>query len=237
MVHEVLKDKGKIDMGKDWVDRFVIGHSGIMSKVGKSIDKQRDLGTKVPILKNYLERFYMLKSRYHVLPENVRNTDEKSFAIGLGAGRRVLCHTRRRNAKIMQDGKRDWVTEIEAVSGVGKVLASLGISFSTAHLMAHLANINYEIDNDAFLTYSIDGYTLSEIALDWFDQIFESHSSSAQVITPHQILVLDRHSLHVNNIQFIEYAIANNLCLICLSGHTTHILQALDNRLFSLLGQ
>ena len=238
MVFEILKAKGRVaDIGKGWVDRFVNRHPGIQTKVGKSIDKQRALATDVAILKEHLEQFYLLKSRYHVLPENVWNTDEKGLAMGLGGGETVLCRTGRRNPKIMQEGKRDWVTVIEAVGGDGKVLAPLVIHSSTAHLMGHHSNINYEIDNDAFFTYFKAGYTSPEIALDWFDQIFEPRSRPAQEISQHRILVLDGHSSHVNNIEYIEHAIANNVHLICLPAHTTHILQPLDIGLFSPLGQ
>ena len=157
--------------------------------------------------------------------------------MGLDGGGTVLCRTGRRNPNIMQDGKRDWVTVIEAVGGDEKVLAPRVIHSSTAHLMGHHSNINYETDNDAFFTYSKTGYLSSEIALDWFDQIFEPRSRPAQGITQHRILVLDSHSSHVNNIEFIEHAIANNGHLVCLPAHTTHILQPLDIRLFSPLGQ
>ena len=116
MVFEMLKAKGGVaDIGKGWVDHIVNKHPGIQTKVGKSIDKQRALAKDVAILKKHLERFYVLKSRYHVLPENVWNTDEKGFAMGLGGGGTVLCRTGRRNPKSMQNGKRDWVTVIEAV--------------------------------------------------------------------------------------------------------------------------
>jgi len=51
-----------------------------------------------------------------------------------------------------------------------------------------------------------------------------------------QILILDGHSLHINHIQFIEHTIANNVHLLCLPTHTTHILQPLDIGLFFPLG-
>jgi len=237
MVYEILKTKGRMpEIGKGWVDQFVQKHPGIQTKVGKCLDKQRALATDISILKEHLERFYLLKSRYHVLPQSFWNTDEKEFAMGLGAGGTVLCRTGRRNPKIMQDGKRDWATVIEVIAGDGKVLAPLVIHSSTAHLMGHHSNINYEISTDAFFTHSKAGYTSSEITLDWFDQVFEPRSRPAIGIMEHRILILDAHSSHVNNIQFIEHAIANNVHLLCLSAHTTHILQLLDIGLFSPLG-
>ena len=63
MVYEILKAKGRVaEIGKGWVDRFVNRHSGIQSKVGKSIDKQRALATDVSVLRKHLDRFYTLRS-------------------------------------------------------------------------------------------------------------------------------------------------------------------------------
>ena len=237
MVYEILKAEGRVaEIGKDWVDRFVSRHPGIQSKVGKSIDKQRALATDISILRTHLDRFYTLKSRYDVLPENIWNTDEKGFAMGLGGGGTVLCRTGRRNSKIMQEGKRDWVTVIEVVSGTGKVLAPLVIHSSTTHLMGHHSNINYESSQDAFFTHSKAGYTSTEITLNWLDQVFEPRSRPISGIKEHQILVLDGHSSHTNNIMFIEHCIQQNIHLLCLPAHTTHILRPLDIGLFSPLG-
>ena len=236
MVYEILKAKGRVaEIGKGWVDRFVNRHSGIQSKVGKSIDKQRALATDVSVLRKHLDRFYTLRSRYHVLPENTWNTDEKGFAMGLGGGGTVICRTGRCNPKIMQEGKRDWVTVIEVVSGVGKVLPSLVIHSSAADLMGHHSNINYETSQDAFFTHSKAGYTSAEITLDWLDQVFELRSRPLAGIMEHRILVLDAHSSHINNIEFIEHCIQHNIHLLCLPAHTTHILQPLDIGLFSPL--
>jgi len=123
--------------------------------------------------------------------------------MGLGAGGTVLCRTGRRNPKIRQEVKRDCAIVIESIAGDGRVLAPLIIHSSTAHLMCHQSNINYEINTDAFFTYSKAGYTSSEIALDWFDQIFEPRSHPSTRMIEHRILILHGHSSHVDNIEFI----------------------------------
>ena len=63
MVFEILKVKGRVgDIGKGWIDRFVNRHPGIQTKVGRSIDKQRALATDIAILREHLERFYVLRA-------------------------------------------------------------------------------------------------------------------------------------------------------------------------------
>jgi len=105
--YKILKARRRVaEIGKYWVNHFVCRYQDIQSKVGKNIDKQRALATDIAILQKPLEGFYILKSQYHVLSENVWNTHEKGLAMGLGGGGTVLSRTERQNPKIMQDGKR-----------------------------------------------------------------------------------------------------------------------------------
>jgi len=237
MVYQLQKVNGKMgEIGKHWVDRFIARHPEIQSKVGKTLDKQRSLATDPAIFKEHLNRFYNMRCKYHIKPENTWNTDEKGFAMGLGGGGTILCRAGRKNPRIMQDGKRSWVTVVEAISGNWKSIAPLVIHASNAHLMGHHSNINYEKNTDAFFTHSKAGYTTTVITLDWLVKIFEPRTRPESGIKEHRMLVLDGHSSHVNNIEFIEYCIKMNIHLICLPGHTTHVLQPLDIGIFSPMG-
>ena len=46
---------------------------------------------------------------------------------------------------------------------------------------------------------------------------------------------MDDHSTHIENYEFIQYAIDHNIHLICLRAHSSHILQPLDVGIFSPL--
>ena len=156
--------------------------------------------------------------------------------MGLGGGGTILCRAGRKNPRIMQDGKCSWVTVVEAISGNGKSIPPLIIHASNVHLMGHHSNINYEKDTDAYFTHSKAGYTTTEITLDWLVKIFEPKMRPESGIKDHRMLVLDGHSSHVNNIEFIEHCIKMNIHLICLPGHTTHVLQPLDIGIFFPMG-
>jgi len=237
MVYQLQKGRGKLsEIRKDWVDRFITRHAEIQSKVGKTLDKQRSLATDPEIFKEHLNRYYNMRCKYHIKPENSWNTDKKGFAIGLGGGGTILCHTGRKNPRIMQDGKRSWVTVVEAISGNGKSILPLIIHASSAHLMGHHSNINYEKDTDANFTHSKARYTTTAITLDWLVKIFEPKTRPESRIKEHRMLVLDGHSSHVNNIKFIECCIKMNIHLICPPAHTTHAPQPLDIGIFSLMG-
>ena len=73
---------------------------------------------------------------------------------------------------------------------------------------------------------SESGWINSELFVEWFAFFLKSIPPSRPVL-----LVQDGHSSHVS-IELIEMARENNVCLLCLPAHTSHILQPLDVGVF-----
>jgi len=147
----------------------------------------------------------------------------------------MICRAFRQNPSLVQDGGCDWVTIVEGISGGAQVLPPLIIFKANAHLMGHHTNIEIEEKEDAFFATHPKGYTNTEITFQWFQEVFEPRTRLAKGINEHGILVLDGHSIHVENYEFVKYAIDHNIHLVCLPSHSTHILQPLDVGIFGLL--
>lgn len=91
-------------MGKYWHKHFFEQYSHLDSKVGKTLDKERALTTNLDSFKVHLNLFYNIKCKFNVISENIWNTDEKGFTIGLsGVGVLVYCASCH-NPSIIQDG-------------------------------------------------------------------------------------------------------------------------------------
>jgi len=67
------------------------------------------------------------------------------------------------------------------------------------------------------------GYIDSDLFSTWFKEIFIPHCGSNRPV----LLVMDNHDTHVS-LKVVKLAIENNITLIGLPPHTTHILQPLD---------
>jgi len=147
----------------------------------------------------------------------------------------MICRASRRNPSLIQDSGRNWVTIVEGISPVAQGLPPLIILMANAHLMGHHTNIEIEEKEDPLFGTSSKGYTNTEITFPWFQEVFEPRKHPAKGINQHPILVLDGHSTHVRNYEFIKYAIDHNIHLICLLSHSTHILQPLDVSIFGPL--
>jgi len=207
------------------------------SKVGKTLDKERALASDLDSFKIHLDRFYHIKCKFHVSKVNTWNPDEKGLAISLSWAGVIVCRMSRGNPSIIQDGGREWITVVEAISGEGKVLAPLIIFKAGAHLMGYHIHIKMEEKEDALAYFSTSskGYTNTAITFKWFQEVFEPSTRPANSIENHRILPLDGHSAHVENYNFINHAINHNIHLICLPSHATHVLQPLDLGIFGSL--
>jgi len=236
MVQSLLRAwNSRHQVEKHWLSHFVGRHPDSDAKVGRCLDRERALATDLNYFKMHLDRFYHIRCKFHVKDEDTWNTDEKGFAIGLGGAGTPIYRASRRNPSIIQDGGRDWVTIMEAISGGAKVLPPLIIFKANAHLMGHHTNIDIEEKEDAFFATSPKGYTNTDITFQWFQEVFEPRTRPMNGINHHRILALDCHSTHVENYEFIKYAIDHNMHLLCLPSHSTHVLQPLDVGIFSPL--
>ena len=76
---------------------------------------------------------------------------------------------------------------------------------------------------------STNGWMESTTFLDWFKCLFLEHVDN---IKGPKVLILDGHSSHLS-LEVVLLAKENNVSIICLPAHTTHILQPLDVAVFA----
>ena len=85
---------------------------------------------------------------------------------------------------------------------------------------------------NAFLRMSDNGWINTELFTEWGK--FFLRSLPKDDPRPYLLLV-DGHSSHVYNIEFLNLMKANNVCVFSLPPHTTHYLQPADRALFKSL--
>ena len=73
-------------------------------------------------------------------------------------------------------------------------------------------------------------YVNSSLFQEWLSEHFVPRKPPGDVI-----LILDGHSSHCNSVKIIEFAVRNQIHLVCLPSHTTHYLQPLDQSVFRSL--
>ena len=97
--------------------------------------------------------------------------DEKGFMMGVALRCKVICRKGPRAARLTQDGSREWVTPIEAVSGDGRVLRPMIINKGQAHYMGWYAKLRKK--DLATFGMSEKGWSTEVLGLRWLKEVFD----------------------------------------------------------------
>ena len=137
---------------------------------------------------------------------------------------KVVAELGRRNVYSITAAERGKPIQLFAcVSASGFVLPPMMVYPRKKSVPEHLKE--GAVPNTLF-TNSVNGWITKELYLEWFKHFLANIPPTRPVL-----LIQDGHSSHVS-IELIECARANDIHLLCLPAHTTHILQPLDVGVF-----
>jgi len=111
--------------------------------------------------------------------------------MGYSKRTKVITRRGRKNPRVKQSGKREFITAVEAVTADGFVFPPLLIEKGKIHRMGWYVNIHAE-DTDAYFAISPKGWTDDELALWWLVNVYDpcsrKHSQGEK-----RLLILDGH--------------------------------------------
>jgi hypothetical protein len=156
--------------------------------------------------------------------------DESGFAIGDSQSSRALVNIREESSWKVIAGRQEWVTAIECVNALGTALPPLvifkAVHTNTAWIPAHTPS------NWQFST-SNSGWTSDSHGFEWLQRQFDPLTRPEDP-SERRLLTLDGHSSHITA-NFIAYCMNNQIDLLVLPPHTSHVLQPLDISIFQPL--
>ena len=91
--------------------------------------------------------------------------------MGVALRCKLICKKGPRTAKLTQDGSREWVTVIEAISGDGQVLRPMIINKGKAHYMGWYAKLKTK--DLACFGVSEKGWSNEALGLRWLKEPFD----------------------------------------------------------------
>lgn len=109
-------------LGEHWISRFLDRHTDIAYRYSARVENERAAAGKPETINSFFDRLSEVRSRHKILPGDTYNVDEKGFAIGQAKQNKVLVRRHRKTSRIRQPGNQEWVSVIECVSAIGKVL-------------------------------------------------------------------------------------------------------------------
>src|SRR5437763_6910221 len=215
---------------RDWVSHFMSCHPQLESARRKCIEAARIKDVSVERLTKWFEDLRQVIDEHGIEPYNIYNMDESGFAIGdVEASQRII------NAEIRQKfqakpGRQEWVTAVECICVDGSFVPPLiifkGEKLSRQWIPASIHN-NWRFDCNT------KGWTSNEYGIQWLRSCFEP-ATREKADGKMRLLICDGHDSHITA-AWIEHCMRNNIVLMVLPPHSSHLTQLLDVGVFGPL--
>lgn len=228
----VLEVKGdNLALGKRWVEAFLKRNPSIKTQRSRRMDFSRVNGAKTEVIKSWFRLLNQPQVRA-IKPSNRWNMDEAGILEGEGDNGLVLGHSSSRSIQKQQPGSRVWTSFIECISATGSHLPPLVIFKGMT-----IQDQWFPLDLSPFKGWKFSatpkGWTDNEMALEWLQKLFVPLTAPEDPLEP-RLLIMDGHRSHATT-EFMWNCFKNNIYVIYLPPHTSHVLQPLDLAVFSSL--
>jgi hypothetical protein len=126
MANVLIRDNqrvGRVEVGKNWAERFVKRTPALRTKLGRPYDYQRAKCEDPKTIAEWFRVLQCMKDDHGILDEDTYNFDETGFMMGrIQPHMVVTASDRRQNPKKRQPGNREWVTVIQAINAKGDAI-------------------------------------------------------------------------------------------------------------------
>jgi hypothetical protein len=217
-------------LGVNWLNKFKSRYPEIQSVWARKIENARHKAVTKEAVTSWFEAVTSLIVKHQYPPHRIYNMDESGFAIGDSQSSRALVNIREETSWKVIAGRQEWVTAIECVNALGTALPPLvifkALHTNTAWIPAHTP-LNWQFST------SNSGWTSDSHGFEWLQRLFDPLTRPDDP-SERRLLILDGHSSHITA-NFIAYCMNNQIDLLVLPPHTSHVLQPLDISIFQPL--
>ena len=201
--------------------------SGLALRKCDTLDRGRARMANQTVMDGY---FKLLRETLEKLgikdcPDRLYNCDESGISLD-PKKEKVIVPVGTKHVYSQQAGTRDHITVHCCVNAAGEYLPPM-IIYEKSYPSGAYTRSGPE---NALYSKSPNGYMDTELYFLWFTRIFLKYATKERPI----LLIQDGHGSHISP-ELIDKARQNNVEIMCLPPHTTHVLQPLDKVMFGPL--
>lgn len=153
--------------------------------------------------------------------------DESGFAIGEKEAGKVIINAEVRQKFQAKPGRQEWVTVVECICADGTVVPPLVI-FKAENLSTQWIPAN--INGHWRFSCNSKGWTSNKHGVQWLRRCFEP-ATREKAAGEYRLLICDGHDSHITG-EYIGHCMDNNIILMILPPHSSHMTQPLDVGVF-----
>jgi hypothetical protein len=212
---------GSPTVGQCWVSRFLKRHPEYIVRRDDRIDAERHARHNSEEILVWFEKFR--EASQGIEDRDKWNMDECGAFCGMAQSSWVIVRKEMLRAWAADPANREWITNIESISGDGETIPPFLVLTGKLHLLHWYLT---RLPQGYSVATSESGYSNGQLALEWLDH-FDRFTAYGRP----RLLLLDGHDSHITD-ELIRRCHDKDITPFCLPPHTTHILQPLDVGVF-----
>ncbi|KAK6225250.1 transposase [Colletotrichum tabaci] len=218
-------------IGRGWMQAFIRRNPSVKVQRSRPIDSRRVNGASTEVIRDWFKHLAMPEI-ISIKPANRYNMDETGILEGQGSNGLVLGMSETKSVRKKQPGSRAWVSIIECISALGHRLHPL-IIYKGMTVQQQWFPLDLGPYEGWQFTATENGWTTDATAVEWLQKVFIPQTVP-QGKEEVRLLILDGHGSHTTT-DFMWLCYINNIHLLFLPPHTSHVLQPLDQSVFGPL--
>ena len=217
----------KINPSKDWWNGLRKRHPELSIRKAEKLGSSRARMTNPVVIKNYFDDLENLLTTLDLKnkPCQIWNCDETGRSFEHNPVR-VIADKGSRNVVGKTSNSRTNITIMACVNAMGSWMPPMFVAKGKTTASLHGFN-TAAAPPGTMWSFQPNGWMTDELGEKWFTEIFLKHCGPQRP----QVLILDGHSSH-ESLAILENALANDIHILSLPPHTTHVLQPLDRAVF-----
>ena len=217
----------KVEITRGWWDSFRARHPEVTLRRAEPLSYARATASSPDTINNYFDLLEQTieANSLSQRPGQIFNCDETGMPLS-HKPLKVLAPVVQKHPYAVTSGDRSQITILACASASGYSIQPM-VVYDRKSLQPDMTE--GEVPG-TFYGLSESGWMNAELLEEWFKRHFLIHAPSIRPL----LLLLDGHTSHYNP-SFLKLAAEQGIIVFCLPPHTTHLLQPLDNGVFSSL--
>ena len=211
--------------GRGWYESFMSRQPLLTLRTPQAMSYARAVCANKERINDFFAKLGAIFGRLNLIskPGQIFNADETGVTI-VHKPAKVIAQVGRRNVPALTSAEKGRThTILSCVSASGQVIPPFMVYPRKRPVPPKMREGAYP---NTFFQVSDNGWITKELFFEWFKLFVQTISPIRPVL-----LILDGHTSHIT-INVIEFARANEIHLLCLPSHTSHVLQPLDVGVF-----
>jgi len=157
---------------KNWITRFLNRHPILAARFASRVEPVRAYASNPRTIQTHFQKLGKIMRAQRFSDKAITNVDEKGFVMGISPRTKVVTRRGKKNPQIKQDGKREFITALEAVSADGSVFPAYLRGNRSVHIFDWYKNVGEE-DYNACRAVSPKGWTDGKTGYDWLTNVYD----------------------------------------------------------------